>query len=139
MPELFQRHTFAHGIHPPEFKEITRHLPIRRFPFAPFLVLLLSQHAGKPARPIVRERQEVRRGEPVAEADGFVSAPIHAPAAGIIRKIGHALDTEGRMAPAMKRAPQIKLDRLCAVPRTDNNPTIKSGQGNDLIQCGGIT
>ena len=105
MPSWFGRHTFSHGIHPPEFKELTREFPIRRFPFAPFLVLLLSQHAGKPARPIVRERQEVRRGQPLAEADGFVSAPIHAPAAGIIRKIGHALDTNGQMAPAIVLEP----------------------------------
>ncbi len=43
--------TFSHGIHPVEAKEATVDKPIRRFPFAPFLVLLLSQHAGRPAKP----------------------------------------------------------------------------------------
>lgn len=97
--------TFPHGIHPEEAKEQTRDLPIRRFPFAPFLVLLLSQHAGRPAVPVVREGQEVLRGQPVAAADGFVSAPIHAPATGIVRKIGAALDANGRMAPAIVLEP----------------------------------
>jgi electron transport complex protein RnfC len=102
----WRRHkTFSHGIHPEEAKALTRHLPIRRFPFAPFLVLLLSQHAGKPARPVVREGQEVMRGQPLAAADGFVSAPIHAPASGIVRKVGAALDVNGRMAPAIVLEP----------------------------------
>jgi len=100
-----RRKTFSHGIHPEEQKGLTRHLPIRRFPFAPFLVLLLSQHAGRPAKPIVREGQEVMRGQPVAAADGFVSAPIHAPATAIVRKIGAALDMNGKMAPAIVLEP----------------------------------
>ena len=98
----WHRHkTFSHGIHPSDAKASTAHLPIRRFPFAPFLVMLLSQHAGKPARPIVREGQEITRGQKIAEADGFVSVPIHAPATGVIKKIGRALNTDGRMAPAI--------------------------------------
>ena len=105
MLSLRRHKTFAHGVHPPEVKGATRHRPIRRFPFAPFLVLLLSQHAGKPAKAIVREGQEVMRGQPIAEADGFVSAPIHAPATGVIRKIGFALDAGGKMAPAIVLEP----------------------------------
>lgn len=97
--------SFPHGVHPPDIKAATSQKPIRRFPFAPFLVLLLSQHAGKPARPVVREGQEVARGQPVAEADGFVSAPIHAPATGVIKKIGPALDASGKMAPAIVLEP----------------------------------
>lgn len=105
MLRLGRHKTFAHGVHPPYAKDATRHRPIRRFPFAPFLVLLLSQHAGKPARPVVREGQEVMRGQPVAEADGFVSAPIHAPATGVVKKIGFALDAGGKMAPAIVMEP----------------------------------
>lgn len=97
----FRRSTFSHGIHPKEAKDATRNLPIRRFPFAPYLVLLLSQHAGNPAISIVTEGQRVVRGELVAAADGFVSAPIHAPATGTIQRVGHALDADGRMAPAI--------------------------------------
>lgn len=79
--------TFSHGVHPPYNKEITAAQPIRRLGFAEQLVLPLNQHIGKPARAIVRKGQEVVRGEPVAEADGFVSVPIHAPATGRVRDI----------------------------------------------------
>ncbi len=107
MLSLRRMKTFPHGVHPQYAKGATSHLPIRRFPFAPFLVLLLSQHAGKPAKPVVREGQEVVRGQPVAAADGFVSAPIHAPATGVIKKIGSALDASGKMAPAIVLVPYL--------------------------------
>lgn len=94
-------YTFSHGIHPRDAKEATAAAPIRRLPFAPYLVILLSQHAGRPAKAIVRDGQRVARGELIAEANGHISAPIHAPATGIIKKVGTALDFNGKMAPAI--------------------------------------
>jgi len=85
--DLFRRHTFEHGIHPPEHKDVTAGLPIRRLPFAPHLVVPLSQHAGAPAVPLVKVGQEVVRGEPIARAAGFVSVPMHAPATGVVEDI----------------------------------------------------
>ena len=86
-------------MHVPEFKEQTCHLPIRRLPFAPMLVVPLSQHTGAPAIPIVREGQEVVRGEPIAEAGGFVSVPMHAPATGRVERIALAPTARGDLAP----------------------------------------
>ncbi len=54
---LFGGKTFAHGIHPPESKDETRGLAIHQFPFAPLLIVPLSQHIGKPAVPIVARRR----------------------------------------------------------------------------------
>jgi electron transport complex protein RnfC len=82
-----RRKTFEHGVHPPEHKEETCHLPIRRMPFAPRMIIPLSQHFGKPAVPLVHMGQEVVRGEPIARADGFMSVPMHAPATGVIEGI----------------------------------------------------
>ena len=84
---LFSRRTFKHGVHPPDFKAMTSHLPIRRLPFANRLIVPLSQHTGKPSIPLVKPGQEVVRGEPIAEADGFFSVPQHAPATGRIESI----------------------------------------------------
>jgi len=83
---LFNRHTFARGIHPDAHKS-TAGSPIRRLPFAPRMILPLAQHIGKPAVPIVTVGQEVVRGEPIAKPDGFVSLPLHAPADGVIEAI----------------------------------------------------
>jgi len=84
---LLRRNTFERGIHPQQHKELTCSLPIRRLPFAPTLIVPLSQHAGAPAIPLVKPGQEVVRGEPVARANGFVSAPLHAPATGRVESI----------------------------------------------------
>ncbi len=89
--------SFPHGIHPPECKDETRGEAIRRFPFAPVMIIPLSQHLGAPARPIVREGQEVVRGQKIAEADGYVSVPVHAPASGTIKRIGLAPSADGKM------------------------------------------
>ncbi len=84
---LFHLSSFDHGVHPPEFKELTSQRPIRRLPFAPTLIVPLSQHAGKPSTPLVKAGQEVVRGQPIASADGFMSVPQHAPATGRIKEI----------------------------------------------------
>jgi H+/Na+-translocating ferredoxin:NAD+ oxidoreductase subunit C len=94
---FFRSHqTFSHGgIHPLEHKELTASLPIRRVPFAPELAILLSQHRGAPAIPLVKPGQEVVRGEPIARPGSFVSVPMHAPATGVVRAIDLCPTAEG--------------------------------------------
>ncbi|MDJ0868923.1 MAG: electron transport complex subunit RsxC, partial [Myxococcota bacterium] len=93
--------TFRHGVHPPESKDETSGLPIRRFPFAPLLVVPLVQHIGKPAVPVVREGEKVVRGQTLARPDGFLSVAMHAPATGTVRRIALAPSITGRMVPAV--------------------------------------
>jgi len=94
----FRQRTFKHGIHPPEHKSETNGLPIRQFPFPPLIILPLSQHIGAPATLVVREGQEVTRGEVLAEANGFVSVPVHAPVSGTVRKIANVPTLKGQMS-----------------------------------------
>jgi len=93
--------TFGRGVHPPDYKDATKNLPVKRLGFAPELVVPLQQHLGAPARPIVRKGQEVVRGEPIAVPSGFVSVPMHAPATGVVAKIDKAVTATGNMAPAI--------------------------------------
>jgi electron transport complex protein RnfC len=97
--------TFHHGVHPPEAKEETRALAIRQFPFAPLLVVPLAQSAGKPPVPVVREGQEVARGQQLARPDGDLSVALHAPASGMVRRIALAPSISGRMTPAVYLEP----------------------------------
>ena len=64
-------------------------------------MLPLRQHAGKPARCIVKAGDRVERGDVIAEADGFVSVPIHASAAGTVRSIEWWPHPDGSMAEAV--------------------------------------
>ncbi|MBF0237249.1 MAG: electron transport complex subunit RsxC [SAR324 cluster bacterium] len=106
--------TFSHGIHPPEAKH-TATLPIQRFPFPPNLVMLLAPNIGKASRPIVREGQEVLRGQKIAEVQGMMSVPVHAPATGIVTRIGESLNMDGVMAPAIILQPYPGSDQSIQV------------------------
>jgi len=105
MLNLAHKDSFRHGVHPPENKDDTSHLAIRRFPFAPVLIVPLSQHLGKPAVAIVREGQEVTRGQTIAEPDGFLSVAMHAPASGVVKRITLAPSISGAMVPSVYLQP----------------------------------
>ncbi|HDP33974.1 MAG TPA: electron transport complex subunit RsxC, partial [Candidatus Hydrogenedentes bacterium] len=92
--------TFPHGVHPAENKH-TAGEATERLPWPSEVTVLLSQHIGAPAKPLVAKGQQVARGEPIAEAGGFVSVPMHAPVAGKVKSIDLALNPRGEMAPAI--------------------------------------
>ena len=100
---LFSLHsnTFKNGIHPPENKDDTKGLAIRQFPFADELIIPVAQHIGAPAEIIVREGQEVARGQIIAKAVGYVSVPIHAPVSGTIVKVSLVPTISGTKAPGV--------------------------------------
>lgn len=49
--------------------------------------VLLAQHIGKPAEPVVEKGDKVSRGQLIAKSSGFVSASIHAPISGTVKAI----------------------------------------------------
>ncbi|HEX9108809.1 MAG TPA: electron transport complex subunit RsxC [Longimicrobiales bacterium] len=116
---------FQHGVHPPDAKELTAHVPLRRMPYPDELVLPLKQHAGKPAQLVVRVGQHVQRGDLIAEADGWVSSPVHASAAGVIKAVGLYPHPDGNMQEAVllavdRYSPQIPRPRM--VPEWEGLP-----------------
>ncbi|WP_308874384.1 hypothetical protein [Thiothrix subterranea] len=86
--EKFRKGRFSHGIHPRYHKDATRGKAIQRLAFPPRLIVPVAQHIGAPAKPVVNVGQEVLRGQIIAEADGFMSVPVHAPATGVVSSIG---------------------------------------------------
>lgn len=131
------------GVHVPEFKEQTCHLAIRRLPFATILVVPLSQHTGAPAVPIVREGQEVVRGEPIAEADGFVSVPMHAPATGRVERIALAPSARGDLTRAIYIRPYASASQevLYGAPQDIEQMTpeeiVRAVQATGVVGLGG--
>ena len=135
--------TFAHGVHPPENKNDTSRMPIRQFPFAPVMIVPLSQHIGKPARSLVQEGQEVMRGQKIAEADGFVSVAMHAPASGIIKRIGLAPSASGKMIESIYIAPfpsssqEINEGQPCNIDTATPDEIITAIQQAGIVGLGG--
>ncbi len=79
--------TFTGGIHPYDGKDLSKDKSIKDVLPKGELVYPLSQHIGAPAVPIVKKGDHVLRGQKIAEAGGFVSAPVYATVSGTVKKI----------------------------------------------------
>ena len=79
--------TFKGGVHPYDGKDLAKDQPIRRIKPKEILVYPLSQHIGAPASPIVAVGDTILRGQKIAEAGGFVSAPVFASVSGTVKAI----------------------------------------------------
>ena len=79
--------TFKGGIHPNDGKSLAKDKAIVTVMPKGDLIYPLSQHIGAPASPIVTVGDHVLKGQKIAEAGGFVSAPIHASVSGTVKAI----------------------------------------------------
>lgn len=83
--------SFHGGVHPPENKIQSTQLPIGELPLPEQLVLPLRQHVGNIPKITVAVGEHVLKGQLIAEAEGTVSAAIHAPTSGFISAIEEAV------------------------------------------------
>ena len=74
--------TFRGGIHPNDGKAMSKDKPIEPVQAGDILYFSLSQHIGAPAKPLVKKGDHVLRGQMIAEAGGFVSAPVYSSVSG---------------------------------------------------------
>ena len=82
---------FHGGVHPPENKAQSTQLPIGRLTLPTKLVLPLRQHVGNIPKVKVQVGEHVLKGQLIAEAEGTVSAAIHATTSGTITAIEDAI------------------------------------------------
>jgi len=81
------RLTFMGGVHPYDGKDLSKNRKIKEVLPKGDLVYPLSQHIGAPAVAIVKKGDHVLVGQKIAEAGGFVSAPIYATVSGTVKAI----------------------------------------------------
>ena len=77
-----KRWDFHGGIHPEQNKLQSTMEPSTQARMPAKLILPLHQHIGAAAEPIVEVGERVLKGQKIANADGYVSAPVHAPTSG---------------------------------------------------------
>jgi len=93
--------TFAlGGIHPAENK-LSSNAPIEALPIPKQAIVPLSQNLGAPSKPVVKKGEEVKVGQLIAEAGGFISTNIHSPVSGKVFKIDNAIDGSGYKRPCI--------------------------------------
>lgn len=94
-------HTFRiGGVHPDENK-ITAEARTKNAELPKVAIFPLGQHIGAPAKPIVKRGDVVKVGTMIAEANGFVSAPIFSSVSGTVAKIDTSIDATGYRKPVI--------------------------------------
>ncbi len=88
------------GVHPEENK-ITAEIPTKVAELPKMATFPLSQHIGAPAKAVVQKGDTVKVGTLIAEAGGFVSAPIFSSVSGTVFKIDDVLDATGYRKPCI--------------------------------------
>ena len=86
----------------------------------------MSMHIGAPAKPVVKVGDLVKVGTKIAEAGGFVSAPIHASVSGKVTKLPDFLLSDGRTVPAVviESDGEMTPDESLTPPTVDSRETL---------------
>ena len=92
--------TFKKGIHPSEHKEYSQDREIEEVPLPDEVFIPLQQHLGYPCVSIVEKGDEVKTGQMIGKAGGFVSSAVHSSVTGKVKAIDyfhHPLGTKAQM------------------------------------------
>lgn len=123
--------SFKKGIHPFEGKELAKDCPIKKIGASSQMVYPLSQSIGAPSKPVVQVGDRVLKGQLIAEAGGFVSAPVYSSVSGTVKAIEKRAVVNGDMQDAIV----IENDNLDeAVDGFGEERDISSLGADDLTQ-----
>jgi len=138
-------HRFNGGVHPEEHKQESTTRPIAQLPIPETLTLPLRQHVGYIPKLKVKVGDYVLKGEMLAEAEGTVSAAIHAPTSGTITAIAEAVIPHPSGLPDMcvTLTPDGKDQWKPLTPidweNTAHNELITSLRASGIVGLGGAT
>ena len=131
-------HHFHGGLHLDFHKSMSMREAVERAPLPGQLVLPLHQHIGEPAEPEVTAGDHVLKGQRIARATDYVSAPVHAPSSGTViaiedRPVPHP---SGLSAPCIVIEPDGQ-DQWCELrPVADYRKLDRSALRNRIRDAG---
>ena len=130
------------GIHPDENK-LTHEVATKVAALPKQAIFPLSQHIGAPAKPVVQKGDRVKVGTMIAEAGGFVSAPIFSSVSGTVAKIDTAIDAIGYRKPAIYITVngdewEHKIDRSDKLETVETHPELTPEEIVTRIKDAGV-
>ncbi len=140
----FNAKTFSiGGIHPEENK-LTHEVPTQMAALPKQAIFPLSQHIGAPAKPVVQKGDKVKVGTLIAEAGGFVSAPIYSSVSGTVFKIDTAIDATGYRTPVIMINVEgdeweESIDRSDKLELVKDHPELTPEEIVERIKVAGVT
>lgn len=131
------------GVHPEENK-ITADKATVVAALPKQAIFPLGQHIGAPAKPVVGRGDKVKVGTLIAEAGGFVSAPIHSSVSGTVVKVDSAIDATGYRHPAIYINVEgdeweESIDRSDKLETLADHPELTSEEIVNRIKDAGVT
>ncbi|CCX57735.1 putative uncharacterized protein [Blautia hydrogenotrophica CAG:147] len=134
--------TFKGGIHPFDGKELSKEQPIEVYLPKGTMAYPLSQHIGAPAKPVVKKGDRVLKGQVIAEAGGFVSAPIHASVSGTVKGMEPRLTATGTMANAIivendQQYEEVEYQPVTSLGELTKEEILKRIQEGGVVGMGG--
>lgn len=131
------------GIHPEENK-LSHEVATVPAELPKQAVFPLSQHIGAPAKPVVERGQTVKVGTLLAEAGGFVSAPIYSSVSGKVAKIDTVIDATGYRKPAIYINVEgdeweESIDRSTKLETLANHPELTPEEIINRVKVAGVT
>lgn len=131
------------GVHPEENK-LTHDIATREAELPKVAVFPLSQHIGAPAKPVVKRGDKVKVGTLIAEAGGFVSAPIYSSVSGTVAKIDTVIDATGYRKPAIVINVEgdeweESIDRSESLEKLSAHPELTPEEIVERIKVAGVT
>ena len=138
-------HKFHGGVHPDGNKQQSTTLPIAKLAIPEKLVLPLRQHVGYIPKVKVQVGDRVLKGQMLAEAEGTVSAAIHAPTSGTVSAISDAVIPHPSGLPDMciTLTPDGKDEWTALQPvdwrNTDKKALVASLRASGIVGLGGAT
>lgn len=131
------------GVHPEENKLSSEAVTqVAKLPQQ--AIFPLSQHIGAPAKPVVKKGDKVKVGTLLAEAGGFVSAPVYSSVSGMVQKIDEVIDATGYRKPAIIVKVEgdeweESIDRSDKLETLDAHPELTPEEIIERIKKAGVT
>ena len=134
------------GVHPPENK-ISADAAIEELPLPKTVSVPVAQNLGAPSKAIVKRGDVVKAGQLIAQGEAFISANVHSPVSGKVKKLDDVMDASGYKRPAIiidvegdewdesvDRDPALKKDI-----QLDSKQIIEKLKEKGIVGMGGAT
>lgn len=137
-------HTFKiGGVHPNDYK-LTADVATVAAELPKKAIFPLSQHIGAPAKPVVKRGDKVKVGTLIAEAGGFVSAPIYSSVSGTVVKVDASVDATGYRKPCIiinveGDEWEDTIDRSDKLETVDAHPELTPEEIINRVKVAGVT
>ena len=133
-------HLFPGGIHPSEGvngKAVTGAQAIKVLPPPSRVIIPLQQHIGVPSRCVVKQGDNVKIGQIIGEAAGFVSAPVHATVSGKVISVAPCMMANGLNAMAVVIDNDFQ-DSWVPLTPAENPDKLTSSELAEIVRNAGI-